>query len=250
MAFQQVIPYPMGVSLKPYNKNEGMLSFPTDLKAPSEDGKWISKDLFDLNGMDAIFEAYTKLDKGDILYKSIDGSGHTRMVSRVEVAKNANGTANPSRSKVYCVEQTNAWFNNDKNTTWWIDKAYTFRDLYNTFFMPVTLDIYHDENAVSYDAYIAFDGKNTYKTLSSNISGTISSNFPINYVKLEIEDSNGNIVREILKQKLAGTFKYNLRNSTYELDAQSLEKGNYKFSIKTGIARGDCIVEQIEFTVE
>ena len=72
----------------------------------------------------------------------------------------------------------------------------------------------------------------------------------INYLKLIIENEKGEIVRQVFLQRQNKIYKYNLRNQTAELNASSLEKGNYKFIVKTGISRGGAIAETAGFTIE
>ncbi|MBE6642388.1 MAG: hypothetical protein E7615_01895 [Ruminococcaceae bacterium] len=255
MSFQQIIPLTYSGSLKPVTTRTEYLMFPEPLEVPpsrnpNNPDDWISSTVFSHNGQEAVYEAYTKLEKGDILYKSIDGSGHTRMVSKVEISRSAAGKLMPARSFVYCLEQTNAWADSKKESTWFIDRKYTFSQLYDTFFMPVTLKIYHEENPVIEDAYIAMKGKNTPETLKKMLNGTIESNFPLAYARLTITDKDGKIVGEHLEYYLTKSFKINLRNFTYKLGLDNLEPGEYTFNCRAGIARGGVDIETVKFTID
>ena len=255
MSIQQVLNFTYSGSLKPTVARQGLLMFPEGIEVPpprsgTNPDNWISETVFKHNGEDAIFNGYTKLSKGDILYKNIDGSGHTRFVSKVEPFYSATGKLMPARSLIYCVEQTNAWFDNNKNTTWWIDKKYTFKEVYDTFFMPVTLCIYHEENPVIEDAYIMMKGKNTADSIKKTLNGTVEATFPLNYVRITIEDKAGQVVAEHFEYGLGSAYKVNLRNFHYDLGIDKLASGTYTYNLRAGIARGGCDIEHFEFTVE
>lgn len=254
MAYQQVIPMPYAGALKPLVSRLQFLKFPDGIEIPparsSNPDDWISATVFNHNGQDAIFAGYAQLDKGDILYKNIDGSGHTRMVSKVEVNKSVAGKVLPGRSFVYCLEQTNAWADSKKESTWFIDRKYTFSQLYETLFMPVTLNIYHEENPEIEDAYLMMKGKNTPESLKKMLNGTIESNFPLAYARLTVTDKDGKIVAEHLEYYLTNSFKLNLRNFSYKLGIEKLPAGEYTFKVRSGIARGGVDLETVKFTID
>lgn len=251
LAYQQILDFSLNGSLKPTRARTGLLKFPDGLEVPpsrsNNPDDWISATMFEHNGQQAIYDGYAQLDKGDILYKNIDGSGHTRMVHKVEIQKTAAGKIVPSRSYVYCLEQTNAW-DADKDSTWWIDSKYSFSQLYDTFFMPVTFEIFHEENPTYTDAYIVMDGQNTPDTIQKALQGTVESNYPLNYVRITIKDANGNIVGDVLVNNLARNYKVNLRNYHYQLGIDKLASGTYTYTLRAGIARGGVDVESFQFT--
>ncbi len=248
LAYQQIIDLPISV-LKPISSRIGLLKLAGDLKIPEGLGdNWYSNEVFSTNGRDAVYQAYTTLDSGDILYKSIPGTGHTRMVRKVEVSKSAAGTIMPTRSFVYCVESTNAWEDSTQTSLWFIDRKYSFSDLFDTSFMPVTLEIFHEDNPSYKDAYIAYDGTpKADNILKGMIPGVISSNFPLNYVMLTVKDTNGNVVLRELKAGMTTNYTYDLRK-TY-LKTSTLANGDYTLTIRAGIARGGADVCTVDFSV-
>ena len=253
-AFQQIIDLQYEGGLLFTEKRKGYIKTANGLKVPyNDDGTIASYDsqaIFDLNGIQAIYDAYATLEKGDILYKMVAPSGHTRMVSKVEVARNTAGKLLPSRSYVYCIEQTSAWADTKFNSTWFIDRKYAFETLVSTLFTPFTLEIYHTENPVIHDAYIMVTHKNDAESLKKMLKGSIESTFPLNYVRATIEDENGNIVSEVLKYKLIKHYKITLRDMTFSLGADKLPAGTYTFKLKAAIARGSWEIENFQFTVE
>ncbi len=248
LAYQQIIDLPISV-LKPISSRIGLLKLAGDLKIPEGLGdNWYSNEVFSTNGRDAVYEAYTTLDSGDILYKSIQGTGHTRMVRKVEVTKSAAGTIMPTRSFVYCVESTNAWEDSTQTSLWFIDRKYSFADLFDTSFMPVTLEIFHKDNPTYKDAYIAYTGTPTAdNVLKGMLPGTISSNFPLNYVMLTIKDSTGNIALRDINAGMTTSYTFDLRKAY--LKTSNLPNGDYTLTIRAGIARGGADVCTVNFTV-
>lgn len=254
MAFQQILDFPYSGSLKPSTAREGLLMFPEGIEKPparsSNPDDYISATVFAHNGQDAIYNGYTQLGKGDILYKSIDGSGHTRMVSKVEISKSATGKLIPGRSYVYCLEQTNAWADSKKDSTWFIDRKYSFSELYDTLFMPVTFCIYHEENPVIDDAYLMMKGKNTPESVKKMLGGSVEATFPLTYVRVIVRDSNGKVVGEAFEYDMAKTYKLNVRNLTFKVGIDELPAGTYTFSLRAGIARGSVEFENFQFTID
>ena len=253
MAFQQILNFTYSGSLKPTTSREGLLKYPDGIEKPpsrsaTNPDDYITANVFSHNGQDKIYEAFTTLDKGDILYKNIDGSGHTRMVSKVEVSRSAAGKILPSRSYVYCLEQTNAWADSKQESTWFIDRKYSFSTLWETFFMPVTLCIYHEENPVIEDAYVMMKGKNTEESLQKMFAGTVESTFPLTYVLIQIKDKDGKVVGQDLLYYYTKEYKANLRNSTYKVGLDKLPAGEYNYTLRVGIARGSVEIENINFT--
>lgn len=254
MAYQQIIDLSYPAGLRPTTKRIGLLRFPDGIKTPPSESsttpnQWYSDQVLKVNDRDTIFEGYASLDKGDIVMKDTKNGGHTRMISKVEVSKTVTGKVTPGRSYVYCVEQTNEWFDKNENSTWWIDKKYSFTQLYNDNFMPVTLDIFHEENPQIDDAVICMKGKNTPETVTKVLNGSIESNFPLSYVYVTVKDNAGNIIKEHLEYNLGELYKFSLRKISYNLGIDTLPAGSYRFQVDAGIARGDVTFESFDFTI-
>ncbi len=252
MAFQQILDFPYTGTLKPSAAREGLLKFPDGIERPDGRSKpeaddWISEDLFAKNSEKAIMNGYASLGAGDILYKNIIGSGHTRLVVSVNT-KYKDGEVNPRTSTITVIEQTNAWFTQKQDTTWFVDKKYTFADLYNTLFMPVTFEIYHEDNPVIDDAYIMFNGMNTPESILNTIDGTVYSTFPLTYVRVTITDASGKIVGEHMRYSLDKSYKINLRTGYSDLGIDKLPAGTYTYNLRAGIARGGVDIENFQFT--
>ena len=246
LAYQQLIPVGWG-TLRPSEARKGLFSLPKNLTSPGP-WTWVSKDLFDLNGEEAIYEAYATLEYADILFFAKHGSGHVRMVSDVDVKRDENGKIDPENSYVITVENCSAWYTEDKNSTWHIDKRYSFARLFRTLFMPITVDTFHDNTPIA-DAFIFYDGNNTAETVKNGISGIVEATFPLNYVMVTIKDENGKIVKRMNVRNLGEVYKVDLAEESKDKQLFDLPRGTYEYILKAGIARGACEFEHFNFTV-
>lgn len=259
MAYQQIVDLPMTGTLKPTSVRLGILQFPEDengetlLVRPSWEkvgDNWMTEDLFKINSKENVYKAYSMLDKSDILYKSVRPAGHTRMVDYVKTEKTLAGDLNYSRSYIACIEQTNAWDRERPgvNSTWYIDHKYTFANLYDNGFMPVTLCAFHNGEPLE-DAWILFDGENTPESVLEYFFGTVSSNFPLNYVRFTLEDASGKTVRETKAFHFDKRYSLSIKKYQYDVFG-GVPAGTYKFVIRAGIGRGGCDVLTMDVTVK
>lgn len=204
------------------------------------------------NDAETIYAAYSELKLGDIILSKKEDKGvcHVRMISvEPEVVRNGTGKINPSRSYVKCVEQTDAF---DKTrtdgvlTTWRVDKQYTFGELYKSNYLPITLEEY--QTNVSVIPYLALDEIPSATTLAKGmLSGTVSSDFPIQYCYLELYNKSGELVNRCVKFENYGVSKMVLRNSSYSL-FDKVEAGEYTLVIKAGLHCGNAELCRVDFT--
>lgn len=257
MSFQQVedifyMNYPC--DLRPTSYRAGKVMFPKGIEAPPSRSKdipedWVSETAFAFNSKEAMINGYASLDKGDILIKDINNSGHTRMVRKVKTVRKEDGTIDTANSIVYAIEQTNAWFDEKQNSTWWIDKEYTFDKLYKTQFMPVTLCIYHRDDPIIEDAVIAMTEENTPDTIKNGLNGAIHTNFPLSFLLVTVKDANGEIKGRSFIYNLFSVYDLPIGELYDELGIKRLPKGKYRFTLTVGIARGSTVFEDFEFEI-
>lgn len=245
-AYQQIMPVGYG-TFRPSAARKGIFSLAGNLKNPG-DGAWYSSTVFELNGEEAVYEAFADLEKSDILFKCIPGSGHVRMVSKVEVKRDKKGKIDPENSYVYVVEHTNLWFTDEQISSWYIDKRRKFTTLFKTGFMPITADIFHNNTPIT-DAYMFYDGNITAENLKDGIKGTIRSNYPLNYLLITVKDENKQTVKKIHTRNLGETFEFDLEKECMELDLSDIKPGTYEFKLRASIARGGADLEKFSFTV-
>ena len=160
-AIQQFDPSVAGTS------NQMMPSYKTfeasilgDYKVPEGVNRTI--EIIEANGNDKIYECYGLLKKGDIIITKDDtkGTSHFRMLVEDATAHvNGAGRFVPSRSSVKTIEQTNA-FDRERpgiHSTWFVDHVYSFEELLNSRYLPLTLDIYNKPRSECEIPYLALD---------------------------------------------------------------------------------------------
>ena len=233
-----------------FPEREGVTEFPIPLEWPKED-PWYSKELFETNGEEKIFEAYAASKRGDVMLKSIRKSGHVRLVDRVETVRDENGKIDPALSAVFCTEQTNQFDKNrpEARSSFFVSRRYSFKNLFEKEFMPITFCIYKEKKPDLLPAYIVFDGKNTPETVFSGLNGRISSIFPLNYVRLTLKDGDGKTKAWVTRFLEFKEYEYTLYDEFGEL-VKKAAPGKYTFTLRAGIGRGGCDIERFEINVK
>ena len=200
-----------------------------------------------------LYEAYDLLQKGDMIIWRTN-QGHTRMIIENHVEKTATGKIHPTRSYVITIEQTNKIDDTRTDgvqTTWYVEHKYTYKDLRDKNYIPVTCKALSEERA---EPVVLVEGANTPKTIGTakngNLMGTIKSNYSILSTTIVIEDSNQTeLYKErykVANKDLDGTislskFKFNFDNST-------LPDGTYTYNIIVETVCGQGVVYSVEFT--
>lgn len=212
-------------------------------------------DIVALNGEQKMYESYALADMGDVIMGKNDETGvtHLRMVAeKAVVVRAANGQVNGNRSYLICVEQTDTFdgTRKDINTTWWMDHKYTFKSLYDAGWLAVSLECYETNESVI--PYIALDDEITADMLSKgNLAGTISSDYPINYVHLSLYDKAGKLVNRIVKFNDYDGKKEGLRKHSFNLFNDDIKAGTeYTFVLDAGIASGNAELSRVDFTYQ
>ena len=213
-----------------------------------------TKDIIDANDLQVIYECFAIGQIGDIVITKDDetSTSHIRMlVEPTTVVRNAAGKINPSRSYVKTIEQTNAFDTLRKDgvkTTWFVDHIYSFDDLIAKSYIPITLEIYNKEKSECEIPYLYLDDEITPSVLAKGaIVGTVKSNFPIRFVKAELLDSEGNLVKEVVVHDMHKTWSLPLRNHLSKLFT-GIQNGNYTFVLNAGIAIGNAELARVDFT--
>ena len=217
-----------------------------------------TQDICEANGADAMYEAFLQLKKGDVIftkdYYEKGNSVHCRVVVEdPTIHKNGAGKLVPSRCSIKTIEQTNKFDETRTDgvkTTWYIDHMYSFTDLYNAYYVPVTFKSYDMSRSEMELPYILLDNEITPEVLAKGaFSSTVKSNFPLRFVNVDILDKNGNVVATSIKGDLHTTYSVTLRNS-FATIFDGLEKGGeYTFVLTAGISRGSAELARVEFTL-
>lgn len=253
LSFQQFFPDACGASevFMPSYSDKFIGIKVGDYEAPEGVKKGL--DIMEANGEQKIYESYALADKGDVIMGKNDETQvtHVRMVAeKAVVVRAANGQVNGNRSYLVCVEQTDSWdaTRKDINTTWWMDHKYTFNSLFQGGWVAVSLECYKDN--VSVIPYLALDMEITPEMLAKgNLNGTVSSDYPINYMHLSIYDKAGKLVNRIVETNPYDGRKEGLRKHSFNLFNDTLKVGTeYTFVIDAGIARGNAELCRVDFT--
>lgn len=156
-----------------------------------------TKDITSKSGASTMYAAYAQLQPGDAVFARVSGTvNHARLVSDVKVVKNSNGSVNATSSYVKCIEQCGL-SSSRGNTTWNVDKKYTFSNLYSTYYIPITCQALKDDNATG--ASTLKLAANNYPTTINegkefSIYGVITSNYNIKKVTVSICGADGKVV--------------------------------------------------------
>ena len=202
------------------------------------------------NDQQVMYKSYALLDVGDVIVKRVNGAPHIRVVTEKATVVETNGRINPGRSYVKCIEQTNAF---DKTrtdgvlTTWREDKLYTFTDLLDSKYLPVTLGVY--ETPETELPYLALNEEITPAILAKKtVVGSVSSNYPLKHVYISLYNSNGMVVEQEICSGFDDTFSVGLRSKVTNF-FNDLKPGNYTFVVEAGIALGSAELCRVDFTV-
>lgn len=192
------------------------------------------------NGREAMFEAYALCRPADAIVKWLDSrtAGHARMVSEdAVVVRNNSGKINGSRSYLKVVEQTNKLTSSQgKQSTWLVDKVYTFNELCDDSYVPVTPTVFADGKTET--PFISYTDGNTADNIAASLMGTVESNYRISTLEMTVTDGDGKVVKEYVLEVDLGTSKINLRKYTFNLDIKSLPAGKYGYKL---VAHTPCL---------
>jgi len=154
----------------------------------------ITKNYIDYNGEEVMMECYAQVRKGDAVVRWFEGYGHTRLCATDAVTvRDENGKIDPNYSYIIMHEQGLAIFDEETktNTTWTVNRKYTFGNLFGEYYLPVTIR-----------EFLTGEFEETDTKLEGGISdsrlglttGTVTSNYAIDNVHMQITDSSGKTV--------------------------------------------------------
>ena len=237
---------------------------------PSTNRVLDTKVVVETNGQQTMFEAYAMLQPADAAYHqeypSTKGN-HIRMVSRVHVERNKDGTIDGANSYIIMLEQTRNLTSNNTTTTHpvtgetiyvigGIDRKYTFNSLFNDHYIPVTVAELRDPTPVE-ETWVA-DSLEEPASIENLFTGNISSNRYTDAVKITIYNENGEVVQESISRKSRSYSKL-FRMSQFvnekpgsfkgQLDLEALEAGNYRCTVTLKLTIDDDYIHTVrDFT--
>lgn len=213
-----------------------------------------TEEICNLNGMNKIMECYAQMQMADAVTSST--AAHTMMaIEDATVVRLPDGTINPQES--YIIIQDQAAGTGDKfyevqdeagnilHYTGRTNKKFTFLELYNQDYIPVTT-----AELAGLEPYTKPEvkfSKEQCGSMDELFSGTFDSNYPMCMLKLNATDKDGNVTnlhtiyfdREDIP---AGTArKYWISAGRLEIDAalEALKSGTYTITAEVTSATGD-----------
>ena len=224
-----------------------------DYKIPKSPKRTL--DIKEANGEEVMYKAYMQLQKGDIIMTrdTLKSTSHFRvLVEDPTVYTNATGKVIPSRCSVKTIEQTNAFDSQRTDgvkTTWFVDHIYSFTKLYETNYIPLTLESYSKPRSEMEVPYILLDEAIKPEVLAKKtFNGAVRSNFPLRYVQLDIVDKSGVVVSSMIKGDMADTRSVPLRNHFSDL-FKDVKPGDYTLVVTGGIAIDSAELARVDFTL-
>ncbi len=192
------------------------------------------------NTLDTMSKAYALLKPGDVVLKHIvkQDAGHARIVNGGPVLYYLpNGKIDPDKSYITTIEQTNSWDKEVSHKThWWVDRVYTFRTLYDTYFVPLTPSDYTNEDAP--DAYMTVSNLTTQENIGNarKLEGDITSNHYITEVAIELYNQDGKLI--YTESTFPKAKKYDLSKFKHSLKLREYMSGSYTLKLKGSLPTG------------
>lgn len=160
------------------------------------------------NGKEVMYEAYAQLQKADAVVQYNEGAGHVMMVVECNLVYNDEGELDGNRSHILYLDQSG-------NSG--VDKKASFKVLSYQGFLPFTIAEFIDEGEDVEKAEVT-DSLSEYNA-ENMLTGTISSNYRISDVLVEIKDSSGNVVQSARR--------YANEEQMYQFDMTQFESGDW-----------------------
>lgn len=229
------------------------------------EGAWTMADTMQItkaNDPQTLAEAYAQLHMSDAVttfYQNPDDASdhfnHTRLVVESPVVmRNMDGTIDLDNSYLYTHEQGKFGM----NTSWLLNGKYTFRELLDTHYIPLTCQEFVDGKAPELEVTIDTDGQGK----AYMATGIVSSNYRLIATSVSVADDTG---AEVYGQKLfvnirrysdVGTHEQSRVHITQQdiagyaafLGEMELVSGKtYTYTLTAHTAAGDVVVKTFDF---
>lgn len=205
-----------------------------------------------------MFEAYSLLEPADaiITHRLEVDDKHGRLVNNNPViVRNADGTIDGDKSYVTVIEQTSVFKKNAPvSTTFFVNQKYTFNNLFNTGYIPVTCSELVTGLYEKPEISITPEIKASDITGKEKFTNMFESNYNIVWVKVEVIDSNNNTIYS--QTKFPTPMGYAPYLTGYPMASfnesltfvSSLKGGEYTYNISALIRDEVVAVDSIKFT--
>ncbi len=190
------------------------------------------------NGKFVIYNCYAQMQPGDcvfVLYP--DGGEHIMLVTGMpNVAFDGRGECSGEQSTVRILEQTSSIHGDGGVQSNWRESDYTFASLYETGFIPLTMEAFNKSSldAPTFEtAGVSVSGKVGRNAL---LSGQVLSNYNIFRLRAEIQDASGKTV--LTGETYPNSLRADLGKLDYAGKLASLPAGSYRYLLTAEIGFG------------
>lgn len=157
-----------------------------------------TKIYLDATGEEKMYECYAQLRAGDMIGNAIkESSGHCQIITGDAVVMlDENGKLDPDASYVTTIQNVAGfWDMGDYISSWHVDWKYTFRELFEAYYVPMTFPelVYGSDEIPEVSIEGGTEGRLGMTT------GVVTSNFYIDSVEMTVTDDAGNTV---LKERM------------------------------------------------
>ena len=217
------------------------------------------------NGEQVMYKAYARLQKADAIVMKKPGSGHTRLVYKTLVIRGQNGLIDGDASFVFCHEQCGNYklrlqseeFEEDISPFCRVEKPYSFKTLFETGYLPVTIRELVDPAPIP-QAWVKDSVE--MPSLENLFIGTITANRGLDAVIIEIFDGAGQSRQKCLCRPWRsrdGDFAFRMQQFLDDgkektlgaIDLDALPAGSYRCTV-TARAVGGQTFPLRDFTFE
>ena len=215
------------------------------------------------NGETVMFSSYAKLQKGDAVVERNGGSGHAMLVTSVHAVP-AGNSFHPEQSYITVTHQTRTYYakeakfyseelGEDVYTWYGIDDKYTFRQLYESGYLPITCKELIDPAPLP---ELKISSDLTELTTENMLTGSIFSNQMIEFLHAEIKKDDGTVLQSATaaaSRKTKTEFPCNALEKSEttlgKIDPSALPKGSYTFTLTANLVCGKSVaVREFSFT--
>jgi hypothetical protein len=212
----------------------------------------LTKDIIQKSSSSAILEAYALLQPADTVANRVTAgsaiNGHARLVaSRPAVVRGADGKIDARGSFLHVIEQCGS-FNKDAdcNTTWRVNKKYTFAELLDKYYVPLTLEEFQTGKLAPAEICVTDLTPPDGMASGDRLQGVVTSNFTIDEVRATISAADGRVAAQM--RCCPESKRCELEKVPFDKDVTKLPPGAYRFVLTIKIGYGDCTYADCAFT--
>lgn len=205
------------------------------------------KSILAANDEQLIYNCYAMLRAGDSLFVLFaDASEHVMLVTGDPVLqRDGNGTLIPEMCSVPVLELNSAIHDRGSYKTNWNEDSYSFAQLYETGFIPLTMEAFSRESSET--PAFETDGVEIAPEAGFHalMSGQVRSNYNIFQLRAVITDAQGNEV--LTAVSYPNSLRADLAELSYGAALLDLPAGDYHYTLTAKLGFGEAVVEDTDF---